>query len=198
MADTALHTLANLKSFLNFNDSDTSKDSFLNLIITSTDKYCKTYLKRDILETTYTNLELNGSGTEDLVLPQYQIVSITSLYDDINRAWGSDCLIDTDEYVTDLDYWIITLLDDNIFNKAIKNIKITYKAGYSSVPADLSLSCIFFSSHVFKLSDMGGGRFGKYSQQALDGSISYLDKKNIPDDVREVWDLYKRKDSILL
>ena len=192
-----LHTIAGVKAFLMVTDIVTARDNFIASLILATDQKCKSYCKKDFELTTYTNQKLDGTGTNHLLLPQYPIDSISSIYDDINRDWGSNTLLSVDDYIYDSASGIITLTDGSVFTKGDKNIKITYSSGYTSIPDDLVLSCEMFTAYMYKQSDYGGSRFGKQSSNSLDGNIN-LYQKIIPDEIKDVWDLYKRQDTFYL
>lgn len=77
--------------------------------------------------------QYDGHGQESLVLRNRPVASVTSLHDDPDRAFGSDTLIDADDYYTDLKAGIIKL-DGGVFDRSVGGIKVVYTAGHSSVP----------------------------------------------------------------
>jgi hypothetical protein len=133
-----LTTLANLKSVLR--QDVTTDDTLLKAIITRISqaiaKLCnRTFYARDIVE------YHDGDGTDRIISKQYPVNSISSIYDDVDRAYTSDTLIDSTDYVFYSDNGRICL-DGLVFDVGLKNVKLSYNAGYSYVPQELEQACI--------------------------------------------------------
>lgn len=111
----------------------------------------------------------NGWGQTKLFVKYYPIISVTSLYDDPDRDYGSSDLIDTDDYVTHDDYGILEL-DGLSFADSKKGIKITYKGGYETVPYDLEQGATELTILLFKMKDS----IGIASKSFSDGSVTYI------------------------
>jgi uncharacterized phiE125 gp8 family phage protein len=95
---------------------------------------------------------LDGDGIDIIQLRNIPIKSITSIYDDIDRTYGSDTLIDSDDYEFNSKAGIVTLIG-LIFAKWVNNIKATYLAGYGSgytaLPYDLKQALIYLASSMY-------------------------------------------------
>jgi hypothetical protein len=137
---TELTTLAHVKEFLGIPTATTTDDTFLQNVITrisdDIEKECgRTFHASDLTE------YYNGDGTDTLVLKNFPINSIASIHDDTDRVYGSDSLISASDYIFYSDEGMIQL-DGLTFMKGLRNVKVVYNAGYSTIPTDLEKACI--------------------------------------------------------
>lgn len=201
---TDFATKANVKEFLGI--TGTSDDDLIDNILARTTQIIKNYTRRNnLLSGSVTEL-ISGDGMiRELVLQEYPVSAISSVYDDLDREFGSGTLLveGTDYKLVDEDDpgsenpGIILRLDGNVWTKGDKNIKVVYTAGYSSAPADLVHAQILFSSYIYqqKASNLGikGYRLGQFSVTYDDGGNSggagY--GRSIPIEVRDILDFYK-------
>ena len=132
-----LTSLANFKALIKKTD-DTS-DNIINRMIAASSHEIENYTKRKLRGRTYGANGIpvdyyNGNGTARVYTNQYPIISVTSLYDDTTKSWGSAYLKASTEYIIWKDEGIIELYHDATngatFNKSISNIKLIYSAGY--------------------------------------------------------------------
>jgi hypothetical protein len=77
---------------------------------------------------------------------EYPITAISGIWDDTDRDYGSDTKIDSDDIIYGERNGVtpgIIVLDNDVFSIGVKNIKITYTAGYvtdgdnENIPDDL-------------------------------------------------------------
>lgn len=134
----ALTSLANVKEFLRI--TDTNDDTFLTNLISRVEKEVKEYCQRDFEAADYMEY-YDGDGTDTLLVDNYPINSVSELYDDPDREFGTDTLIDSSDYIIYSEEGKI-VLDGSTFSKGNKNIKIVYNAGYTTIPADLEQAVI--------------------------------------------------------
>lgn len=137
---TELTTLAHVKEVLKIPTAVTTDDDLIQNLITRISDDIEKTCGRSFHSATFTEY-YNGDGGNRLLLNNYPISSITSLYDDTDRNYGSDTLIDSGDYISD-DAAGMVILDGGLFAEGLKNIKITYVAGYSTIPSDLERACI--------------------------------------------------------
>ena len=137
--DDDLTTLTKVKAYLGITGSD--DDTLLGTLIDAASKAIKQYCKDNISETTYTEY-YDGPRTNELALRHRPIVSITDIWDDPDRDFTDDDKLDysDDDYVYYADEGIVKGYA-HLFYEGSKNIKITYTAGYSIIPADVDLAC---------------------------------------------------------
>jgi len=133
-----LTSLTNLKTVLNY-ATNTTYDHFLNQLIARASFRCESYTGRKLRGRTYGSDGLDveyhdGTGKSRIFTFHKPIISVTSLYDDIERSFGSDTLFASTDYVIFKNEGIIQLSAESVngtaFSKGIANIKLTYTAGY--------------------------------------------------------------------
>jgi len=142
-----LTSVSNVKSFLDI--SNTSDDTLIQNIIYRVTDQIQSYCRRDFFSTEYTEY-YDGDGSKTLIVNQFPITAIDSIYDDIDYQWGSDDEISSDDIIfnansNDSKSGIINL-DTDYFSIGKQNIKITYTAGYSTIPYDIEKAAILLSA----------------------------------------------------
>jgi len=152
----SLVELADYKMTLGISGS--SEDTKLSQYSLEIDEKVKNYLGRDIEETSYTEL-YDGSGNNRLVVEQYPIVSITSL--EVYQGLNADDTENWDTWVQGEDYDRLMNEDNSVFlggttfPKGDMNIRLTYIAGYSSIPDDIQNVCKKLMILIYKKIDEG-------------------------------------------
>lgn len=126
-----------VKNYLNIDDENS--DSVISDLISRVSKEIEVYCNRNFKKDTRIDY-FNGDGQSSIQLKDYPIIEITSIHDDYDRAYGSDTLIDSDDYTFDPDQGIIYF--EAPLTKGLRNVKVTYVAGYATVPQDLELAAI--------------------------------------------------------
>ncbi len=127
-------------------ESDADEHILYQLILSAqkiAEKYCDT-----VLELTEGIVEyLNGSGTEHLLLKNFPVTEITSIYDDPDRVYPSSCLVPTTDYTFEDSG---SVQNEGFWSKGNKNIKVTYSAGLDVVPYDLkqAVAWLALASHI--------------------------------------------------
>lgn len=131
----ALATLANVKEFLHITgDGD---NTLLTNILARVESFIKDYINFQFEIPASSFIEYHdGNGSNTVLLNNYPITELTSVYDDLDRVYGADTLLDAGDYVVYNEEGKI-VLDGSFFNKGLRNIKVTYKAGYATIPSDL-------------------------------------------------------------
>jgi len=127
----ALITLVDLKAYLG--TTPAGADALLEILINQVSGMARTCLGRNLIQATYSNLLLDGPGSEYLYLPDWPISEVTGVYED-------DVLltIDTD-YKVYAARGILRRLN-GIWAEGALNIKISsHKAGYliTDLPRDI-------------------------------------------------------------
>jgi hypothetical protein len=96
--------------------------------------------------------------------------------------WVNDNEIDRDDYEVFLDHLYIS----GGLSKGHGNIRITYYAGYSTIPDDLEQACL-------KMVKLGYEKNASKKSESLGPySVTYFDTKDIPNDVKIILDKYRR------
>ena len=124
-----------------FSVNATTHDTLIANTVTEISKYIQNHPKinQDFLAAVYTEY-YNGDGGDTLILRKLPVNSITSIHDDVDRAYATASLMDADDYMFDDESGIVTA-DGDVFSKGKKNIQVIYNAGYTSIPADVKLAC---------------------------------------------------------
>ncbi len=144
---------SDVKNFLGIPSAASADDILITTIITQIEAQIKEYCQRIFEAVNFTEY-YDGDGTDLLLLNNYPIVSITSLYDDTKRVYGADTLIDSADIIIYKTNGCVRL-DGHIFTKSEQNIKIIYRAGYgtgvgeTAIPENLKLGLIYLASAVY-------------------------------------------------
>ena len=193
----ALTTLAAVKSYLGLNsvDNDTLIEGFIEAVSAMFNSYCDrkltardySYLSQDQAYDP-DNALLSGSGYPELLLPQYPVVSLTTLLVD---GQAKSPASGNSGYVIDASAGVISLLGE-VFPRGPHNVSLVYRAGFETVPADLAQAAVEQSTIRFQESAAGKGRLGVSARTLADGSVSYHSSALLPQ-VKAVLDRYRNR-----
>ena len=140
-----LCTLDEVRDYLSMESSVANIDTLLENLIKRVSSFVDNYCDRTIETTTHTEY-YDGNGTDRLYTLNYPITSVTNLWENTNRAWDTDDITDSDDYIV-MENSI--LLKTTIFSNYPQCIKLTYVAGYATIPEDLKQLCIEEVSRSF-------------------------------------------------
>lgn len=171
----SLITLDEVKNFIGMTGSTTETDNLLEDLINRTSILFESYINEKILSRVYTEY-FDGKGAMVLFPKHSPITVITSIYDDYDWDWETDDLIDADDYRIVDDRYITLKSSVSVLGDYKQNIKITYTAGYSTVPDDLKQACITEVSRMYK----NRNQVDVTSKTLSDGSVSFFDKDFLP------------------
>jgi len=166
---------ANYLYYLGLGQSESITNN-LTPIIGAAEAKVKQFLNRDLESATYTAEKYDGSGTNELILRQSPVTTLTSVarYDGLDS--NNDEVWTTLVLGTDYERAMIPaeanriILDYYEFELGCQNYRVTYVAGYSTIPLDIQLACkelvaLYWRSSppnnnfigVQNISDAGGG-----------------------------------------
>lgn len=182
----ALVSLANTKTFLGITDN--TKDALLEMLINMATDYIQSQCNVNyFMATDYVIQELDGTGTDQLVLPNHPAWDLTSLQERTGSGITDWRTIPSDEYTLDGDNGIITwtsqftgfdeglndenALSDPIFQKVKRKYRATYTAGYNTIPYDLQYACMSLVGQMLNTKSASG----IVSESLGDHSITYSD-----------------------
>ncbi|MGD8561226.1 MAG: head-tail connector protein [Desulfarculaceae bacterium] len=199
LSSDALTTLEALKTYLQISSDE--NDSFIESLIEAVSAHFKAYTGRNLTARDYSsdpldqaydpdNAILDGSGHADLILPQYPLVSLSTLMiegTEVDQASAGDNF----GWTADRPAGVISLIN-GFFPRGRQNVRLAYQAGYQTVPADLSQAALEQTATRFQESAAGHGRLGISARTLADGSISYTQQPLLPQ-VREVLDRYRNR-----
>ena len=133
--ENALVSWETIKKFLTL---DAGSKELVEYLINSASEEANTITGR-LLKSRDLSLLLDGTDTKEIVLPQYPINSITGLWIDSNRIFGSETA--NADFILYKEEGIVSL-DSSIFYEGQQNIKIDFNAGFDVVPSDLQTAII--------------------------------------------------------
>jgi hypothetical protein len=188
MAD--IITLANLKTLLGPGYTGTTEDGVLSALITMVSKLIENYIGCPLIQTTYTNLVLDGNGKRTLRLPYWPVTAIgTVTEDDVALVNGGDSA----------DFYLIGETGSlrkgvgGIWADVPDNIGIsTLTAGYPlvSVPGDIQLAASREVGRYWK--EQQGRAWGVTSRNVGDGSVSYVEHDALMKSTQAILKQYQR------
>ena len=164
----ALITLTNLKIDLSISGS--TYDDFLSRGINAVTEKIERDCNRRFAATDYSNERYNGGGFDKLYLRNYPINTVSSctIFDDTVSA-----ATDWDDYDG---YWIEPVIGGvkqegclyrvDTWDKGMQNIKLSFNAGYSTIPDDLQRLASMINKLWYedmKTSGLKGEHFKNYS-----------------------------------
>ena len=136
------------------------------------------------------NAVLSGAGHRELLLPQYPVITLSSLFVD-ERAVARAVSPYASGWTLDNGAGVLGLMDQ-AFPIGSHNVKIAYRAGFETVPPDLAQAAVEQSAILFQESSVGHGRLGISARTLADGSVSYSQKTLLPR-VAAVLDRYRNR-----
>ena len=171
----AIASLSDLKGYIGVNDS--SRDTELQIFLDAAEETVKAFLGYDPAETTYTDEHHYGAGYPWIYTDARPVTSVSSFTVnesdwDVNELVVRDVWIDTRGYVVPEGY----------------DVKISYTAGYSTMPARIRLAVIKLAAlhdrqhgptgslGIDSRSDSGGSSVsygGETEEEILDGINDY-------------------------
>jgi hypothetical protein len=80
------------------------------------------------------------------------------------------------------------LTDGSIFPKGYQNIRVTYTAGYATIPANLQMACLWFCTWYYRMRE--GQNIGRTNKSKEGESAQWL--QSIPPYVLTIVNGYKR------
>ena len=124
----------------------------------------------------------DGGGHDRLVLRRRPVTAVAGLWDDTARDFDDASEIAGDDYVLEMDAGIVRLLRGS-FGDGVRNVKITYTAGYGTIPDDLAQACILIAASWFNQARGGGEGL---RSQAVAGVARQFAEASMPDSVRRL------------
>jgi len=144
MDATAIITLSDVYEFLSVSgsDDDTLIQNLIDRKTTEFESYCQldSFFVDDYIE------YLDGEGNSFLFVKNFPINSVSEIASDSDWTWGSDTVIDSDDYrIVNKSY----IAYNSYFTIGTQNIKVSYNAGYSVIPADIQEAMVEEVSRIY-------------------------------------------------
>ena len=174
----ALVTVAQVKSQLDIQGSDTSQDTRIDQLINAASDHLEYLTGRKLKSQSFTH-QFPGSGTPFLLLREYPVTAVSAVHVDATWAFGAGALVASTEYRMHKGIGLIrrgpTLWD---CTDALA-VQVAYTAGYASVPVDLQQATLTLIEIMYDMRDQRSTRI--QSRAKLGDSVSWLEK--IPEHV---------------
>jgi len=190
LASNALVTLADFKQFMHIDTDDVDDDGRLTQVINYVSQRIERYCKRVFKSAAYTEYYDGVLDMSSLILNQYPVSAISSIYDDPSWYYTADSLILATDYAYDADSGMVFLAPGYRFSMGKRNIKITYTAGYSTIPADLANACCEWCALEYQR--ISKERWGLNNISAANTSTGF-DNSDIPDNIKLMLTDFVRK-----
>ena len=183
----ALTTVADVKETLDIASNDTTKDNLITRKINQATEMIENYTGRRFKLTRYADEEYDATGTDQLILRQRPIDTAytfqigarnTSLNDNDWDTVDADLsFIDSKAGVADLNF---------ISVGGWNRYRVTYRAGYSTIPSDISEACVTLAAYLVE-SGTSGTNVKKKQEGAR--SIEYFDPKAGATNTSDIFDM---------
>ncbi len=157
-----------------------TRDDYLEsaLALIAIDAACEAvrgYVDQELETATSTNVWQDGDGSASLLLPVFPVTSVTavSVYTDKTDTAPEVLVLDTD-YVVDSGPGMVHRIDGGTFTRGRQNVKLTYAAGYATVPSDVRMVALQVAARIYEVgmveNDSAGGMSATYVKGA--GSLT--------------------------
>lgn len=100
-------TTARVKLRLGLESTDTEQDTLLSIMVTRASADAERIMNRDAQAVSRTKAFDVSHGMLSLSLPAYPITTMTSVHNDVDRAFGSETLVATADYVSEAESGVI-------------------------------------------------------------------------------------------
>ncbi len=181
----ALCTVNDVKETMGLDAGNTSRDNLIKRKINQATEmiegWCQLSRNHHFKETTYTNEEFDGVGSNQLNLRMRPVSTVSSFQTrstTVNQDdWGD---VESDLYFSNLEAGVLDLLftQSSSFNR----YRVTYTAGYSTIPSDLSEACATLAAYLVENSATGTSVKRKREGQR---EIEYFDSMTSSDSLIE-------------
>lgn len=186
----ALTSIANVKSQLDLPPTANAlQDARLEIFINAASQAIESYCNRKFHSQPYT--EFRSGRRQNMLMPyEYPITAVTELNIDNSRQFLPATAVDSGDYsIADRGH---TVLLNRLFPQGYGNIKLTYTAGYATIPADVELACIWAVEWFAKHRDRKD--MGRVSSGKGDESVGIL--AQMPPMILEMIKPYKRSEFV--
>ncbi len=200
--------MANLVTLREYKDfaglTGVSEDAKLNVIIPSISQAVKSYCGTSIVDYYSSDkveyFDITNDETFQIMVDESPLVSVSEVQERDSQSGTYTTLISENsdssgkyEYVIDTERDLIirtTATGDKMFPKGRKAVKVTYRAGYSSTPADLKLACFDLVKYYLK-DERKTSLTIQGAQVRNEVSTSLRDNIDFPDHIKRILDFYK-------
>lgn len=175
----AFCTIADVKTFIGLTGS--ADDALLTSLVSATSAALETIMNRTVNQTTYTDVQ-DGNGRAQLLLVNRPVILVSGVLIDgvavpqavgFGAGWGLD--------------GNVVYLRNRVFARGLRNVSVTYSAGWAVVPDDIKQATIETAALKYKQKEQSG-----YTSKSLAGESVAFDKSDFPESVERVMNNYRK------
>lgn len=200
--------MANLVTLREYKDfaglTGVSEDAKLNVIIPSISQAVKTYCGTSLVDYYSSDkveyFDITDNETYQIMVDESPLVSVSQVQERKGQDEAYTTLIsENSDGSNKYDYIVDTEIDtiirttangDKMFPKGRKAVKVTYRAGYASTPADLKLACFDLVKYYLK-DERKQAMTISGAQVQNPVSTSLRENIDFPDHIKRILDFYK-------
>lgn len=181
-----LVTLAEYKTYAGI--TSTNQDTQIKQLIPIVSQLAKTICRRTFIDyVSDAKTEVYSGGMDRLLMSEYPLLSVSGVEYSSDYGATYTSLVEFTDYVVDISDGSIAPMYQETFPKAINGYKVTYTAGFETIPSDLKIACLDLITYYIK-SDMA------VKSQRNAGSnttqVEFITKNTLPSHISRVFDLY--------
>jgi len=177
-----------LKQMLNIDLDDTSKDSYLDFILSTSEKIVENYTECKLTPININNEIYLGNNSRFLWLKSIPVNSIIKV--EISPFGNGLYVNDISSYIEILNSQTGKIFNSySLFNAGTKYI-ISYNAGFNEIPDDLKFAIYQIAVRLDSLTEES--KVGASKITTPDGTVVY-EKTLLSPEIKEILDRYSRK-----
>lgn len=179
-----LITLENYKSYAGINS--TNQDAKINILIPKITQFVKNYCRRTFIDYVSTaKVEIFNGDLPYFILEETPIIAISSVEWSTDYGQTYTALTEFEDWL--LDGELIKPITAEKFQEQLRGYKVTYTAGYSTIPEDLLLATMDLVTYY--LNNEGSVNATKFSN-TTSMQIEYISDAALPAYIKRVLDHY--------
>ena len=167
----ALVTLAQGKAHLGIPTLDTTQDARVEDYINAASDHVESLTNRKLVLQTHTHY-LDGNGKGRMLLQEFPAQKPTVVNMDLSWTFGSGTLVPTTEFEVQFDV-ILVRRSLQTFPNGARNVKVTYQAGYSTIPMDVQQATLLGVEMLYH--GRNDRRLGVQSKTKVGESVVFVD-----------------------
>ena len=146
-----LCSVSDVKQHLGLGDA--THDAFLSALVASASEAIENYCRRKFAATQHTEYH-DGMGSALLLLDQHPVTEVSDLRQDLDRDFDAAEPISPDDYVVYPREGLLQRVS-GIFHRGLRNVRVTYTAGYAAIPTDVARACVMLVAEWFNRARQG-------------------------------------------
>lgn len=183
---TNLITLAEYKAYEGI--TGTGQDGEINTIIPKVSQLVKNVCRRTFVDWTDDQKVEVYNGGSVILLQEAPLIQIMNLEKSENYGQTYTTLVEFTDWVFDHENQQILPLDTSgEFKKLVNGYRVSYTAGYETIPEDLKLAVLDLVTYYMKNQ---GAVQSQVAVTTTNAQVQYISESNLPGHIKRVLDLY--------